>query len=60
MAVGHDTARNLERSACCGAPFSQPHRQALESSYVDHGISPPDEGYGIDFCEEFRIGFDCV
>ena len=49
MAVDHDTARHLERGACCGATFSQPHRQALERDSEDHGIPPQDEGYGVDF-----------
>ena len=51
MAVDHDTARHLERRECCGAPFSQPHQQALESSSEDHGIPPRDNGYQVDFCE---------
>ena len=56
MAVDHDAARHLERGACCGAPFSQPHRQALESSSEHHDKPPRDKGYGIDFCE--GLGLD--
>ena len=60
VAVDHDAGRHLERGACCGAPFSQPHRQELESSSEDHGIPPQDKGYGFDFCKGFGIGSDCI
>ena len=43
-----------------GRVISQHHRQALEGSSEDNGIPPRDKGYGIDFCEGFGIGFNCV
>ena len=49
MAVDHDAARHLKRGACCGAPFSQSHRQALESSSDNHGMPPRGKGYRFDF-----------
>ena len=60
VAVDHDTTGHLELCACCSAPFSQPHRQALESSSEDNGVPSLDQGYGIDFCEGFGNVFDCV
>ena len=60
MAIEHDTARHLERGEFFETSFSQPHRQALESSSEDHDIPPWDRGYGDDFCEGFGIGFDSV
>ena len=60
VAVDYDAARHLDRGASCGAPFSRPHRQALESSSEDHGIPPRDKGYGFDFCRQFGIGSDCI
>ena len=60
MTADHDAARHLERGACCDAPFSQPRRQALESSSEDHGKPPQDKGYGIDYCKGFGIVFDSL
>ena len=49
VAINHDATRHFERGACCGAPFIQPQRQALESSSEDHGIPSRDKGYWFDF-----------
>ena len=46
--------------SCCGAPFSQPYLQALESSSEDNGMPSRDKEYGIDFRKRFGIRFDCV
>ena len=51
--VGHDEAGHLERCACCGTPLLQHYGEAPECSFDD-------QVYGIDFCAELRIGFDCV
>ena len=47
----HDTARYLERTLCCCAPFPQPHRQALESS---------SEVFMGHLHRTMGIGFTCV
>ena len=60
MTVVHDFARHIERGASCGAPFSQPHRQALESSFEEHSMTPRDEGYGFEFCKGFGIRSGCI
>ena len=60
VAVDYDAARHLERGACCGVPFSQPHRQALESNSEDHGVPPRDKGCEFEFCKGFGIGSGCI
>ena len=48
---------NAVRAVAC---HSQPLRQALERSYEDNGNPSRDLGFGIDVCEGFGIGIDCV
>ena len=49
VTVDHDATSYLAQGACCGASFSQPYRQALESSSEDHGIPPRNKGMGLTF-----------